>query len=163
MMSASVDHLGPQTEEFRACYPKYPVPGKSQATAMLLKSLLWVRAFPATVRVGDGSCCKQTVSAFSVCIQSLGAHLERQRRREKALLTSAVELPIDWTDNPLGTAQCLQAALGRELTEKLLHCAKDISTWETLLQLPGKCTGRTFLAILFLWEFRIPQRDHNEM
>lgn len=68
-MSASVDQLGLQDEELRACYQKYPVPVKSQVTGMLAKSLQWVWDFPAGVR--DGYYCKQIISSFKVAFNPL--------------------------------------------------------------------------------------------
>lgn len=70
-MSASVDQLGLQDEELRACYQKYPVPVNSQVTGMLAKSLQLVWAFPATARVRDGYYCKQIISAFKTAFNPL--------------------------------------------------------------------------------------------
>lgn len=63
-MSASVDQLGLQNEELKACYQKYPVPVDSQVTGMFAKALQWISAFPATAGVRDGWYCKQSMSTF---------------------------------------------------------------------------------------------------
>lgn len=71
MMSASVDQLGLQDEELRACYQKYPVPVNSQVTGILAESLQWVWAFPARARDGyyllqaDHKCSYTFKTAFS--------------------------------------------------------------------------------------------------
>lgn len=90
---------------------------------------------------------------FYNCTYSLEVHLEMERKPEKALLTSAIYLTAKWARSPglpgvSGKAASLcSLECSVELTEEALHCGNEISIWKKWLQLPGKCTERTFLTI----------------
>lgn len=93
-----------------------------------------------------------------------------ERKAEKALLASAVYLTVKWASSPFGLpgvsgklASLYPLEYILELTEKSQCCGSDNSVWQKGLQLPGKCTERTLLAITFLWESRIPYKESSKV
>lgn len=93
-----------------------------------------------------------------------------ERKAEKALLASAVYLTVKWASSPFGLpgvsgklASLYSLEYILELTEKSQCCGSDNSVWQKGLQLPGKCTERTLLAITFLWESRIPYKESSKV
>lgn len=131
MMSASVDQLGLQDEELRACYQKYPVPVNSQVIGILAESLQWIWAFPARVR--DGYCLLQAdinaTAPLKLHVVPWSAS-RMERKAEKALLASAVYLTVKWASSPIWTTWCFWKACKSVLWNISLNWLRNHSAVE---------------------------------